>query len=121
VSIPALPNAPSSEVNQAPKDFRPLRAQFKIDRVMVINIGMLGFTRKYSGPMPVTDPQAYVSGAGYLVNLENNRLEWYDSVRPLRAANGKWDEPPSYPSLTKANMESMDMAKAQLRKPFSQP
>jgi hypothetical protein len=121
VNIPALPNAPSSETGQARKDFRPLRAQFNIDRVMVINIGSLGFTRKYSGPTPVTDPQAYISGAGYLVNLENNRLDWYERVSALRAAKGKWDEPPSYPGLTHAYIEAMEMAKSQLRKRFSQP
>jgi hypothetical protein len=57
----------------------------KLGRVGLI-FNALGFTRKYSGPTPVTDPQVHVSGAGYLMNLENNRLDWYESVSALRAA-----------------------------------
>jgi hypothetical protein len=121
VKVSDLPRAPSGEGRQTGKDFRLLRERFKIDRVMVINVGFLGFTRKYEGRAPKTDPLAYISGAGYLVNLENNQLEWYESVGHERAASAKWDEPPSYPNLTKAYAEVVEVAKDQFRRPFLQP
>ena len=120
VNIPALPSAPN-DVDSAGKDFRPLRAQFNVDRVLVINVGRLGFTRKYSGQIPVTDPQAQIGAAGYMVNLQTNRLDWHESIGPQRAAGGPWDEPPHYPRLSKAYAEVVEMAKDQLRKPFAQP
>jgi hypothetical protein len=118
LKIDALPDRSGAAPNQARKDFTGLRNKYRIDRLLVVHVAALGFTRRYSAYIPTGDAQASLQGSGYLVNLSNHNLEWFEAIDLFRSADGKWDEPPSYPGLTNAYFQVIELAKDSVKKPF---
>ncbi|HEX6550315.1 MAG TPA: hypothetical protein VF117_06550, partial [Gammaproteobacteria bacterium] len=72
INIDKLNKFPTEGPNLAKKDFRPFKKKYSIDKLLVINITELGFLRTYQAYIPSSDPKAYMEGAGFLVNLDNN-------------------------------------------------
>jgi len=120
LKIDTLPDATATGTNVARKDHTPLKKRFDVDKLLVINIVMVGFERSYSAYVPTSEPKGMLIGQGYLVNLNNNTYEWHERVRIIRSADGKWDEPPKYPGLTNAYFQAVETGKDQFKKPFSQ-
>jgi hypothetical protein len=114
-NLPKLDAVP----NKARQDFSSLRKQYGIDKLVVIEIAELGFTRSYSAYIPTSDPKAVVSGKAYLVNLADNSYEWYQPVRVEKSANGAWDEAPAYPGLSNAYFQAIEGAYDILTQPFA--
>jgi len=104
--------------NTAKKDFSPLKQKYKIDKLLVINIAALGFTRTYSAYVPTSDPKSLLRGAGYIVNLTNNTYEWYLPVIVSKSADKNWDEPPKFPGLTNAYFQGLELGKDRFLEPF---
>jgi hypothetical protein len=115
-----LPSLSSSQPNFATKDFSSLKAKYKIDKLLVIEITSLGATRNYSAYIPTSDPKAVVSGTGYIVNLSSNALEWVKYVNIQKSADQKWDEPPKFPGLTNAYFQAIELSRDGFTKPFEQ-
>lgn len=120
LDLERLPKAASSGPNIAPKDFSALKSKYEVDKLLVIDVRSVGFQRAYASYIPTSDPRGWVRGSGYVVNLSNNSYEWLLPVEVLRAAEGKWDEPPKYPGLTNAYFQAIEMAKDQITAPLSQ-
>lgn len=118
VNVEALPVAGTKGPNTAPKDFSSLQKKYDVDKLLVIDVQMLGFQRYYKGYIPSGDPRALFQGTGYLVNLANNTYEWYTMVYVSRAAEGKWDEPPQFPGLTNAYFQVIELARERYTQPF---
>lgn len=104
--------------NIARKDFSPLKQKYKIDKLLVIDITALGFTRPYSAYIPTSDPKALLRGAGYIVNLNNNTYEWYMPVIITKSADKNWDEPPKFPGLTNAYFQALELGKDRFFEPL---
>lgn len=105
--------------NLAEKDFTPLQQKYKVDKLVVLSVGTLGFTRTYASYIATSDPKAVVYGRGYMVNLKNNTYEWYTPVTITKSTDKNWDEPPSFPGLTNAYFQALELAKDSFYKPFS--
>jgi len=118
VDFNKLPNFDNKLPNFARKDFSSLKAKHNIDKLVVISIGMIGIERTYSAYIPTSDPKATVAGLSYLVNLNDNALEWYHPLRVQKASDGKWDEAPAFPGLTNAYFQVLEMTKDEVLKPF---
>jgi hypothetical protein len=118
--LKTLPDSSRGAPAYAKKDFTSLKAKYKIDKLMVVQLTGVGFLRNYSAYFPTGEPKASVSGSAYIVNLNDNALEWYKDVAVLRAADGKWDEPPKYPGLTNAYYQSIELARDEVLKPLVQ-
>lgn len=97
--------------NIAKKDFSPLKNKYGIDKLLVINITTLGFSRNYSAYIPTGDPQGEFRGVGYIVNLADNTYEWYMPVNVSRSSDGAWDEPPKFPGLTNAYFQALEIGR----------
>jgi hypothetical protein len=97
--------------DQSPYDFLTYRDRFNIDRLYVIQIGQLGVERNFASYVPTGDAKAVVRGTGYMVNLKTNALEWYQPINVLKAADGNWDEAPSFPGLTNAYYQAIELAR----------
>jgi len=106
-------------INVAPKDFSLFQKKYGIDKLLVININSLGFIRTYSAYFPTSEPKGSLQGLGYLVNLNNNRYEWYQFIGTTKSASGNWDEPPKFPGLTNAYYQTLEMGKDSFLKPFA--
>lgn len=118
LDIEALPTFSGGGENVAKKDFTALGKKHNITRLLVIDMKALGFIRTYSAYFPTSDPKGYFNGEGYLVDLKTNAYDWYLPVVITKSADGKWDEPPTFPGLTNAYFQAVEMGKDALLKPI---
>lgn len=118
VDFKSLPDFASKTGNFARQDFTGLKAKHNIDKLVVIAINFVGVQRNYASYIPTSDPKARVSGVSYLVNLNDNALEWYHPLDVQKASDAQWDEPPTFPGLTNAYFQTLEMTKDQVLKPF---
>jgi hypothetical protein len=117
IAINKLPTL-SRATDQADHDFTSIGTKYGVDKLVVIEIALLGFERAYSSFVPASDPKGFITGRGYLVDLKTQKYEWYDNLRILRASEGSWDEPPKYPGLTNAYFQAIESSKDQFVKVF---
>ncbi|QBE67183.1 hypothetical protein EWM63_09430 [Pseudoduganella lutea] len=120
IDFSKLPDNNNTKPNFARKDFTGLKAQYNVDKLMVISVTMVGIERSYASYVPTSDPKARVAGVSYIVNLNDNSLEWYLPLDVSKASDGKWDEPPKFPGLTNAYFQSLELAKDRIVKPLAQ-
>lgn len=118
--IKTLPDASKSAPNFARKDFSSLKAKYHVDKLLVIAINATGFERRYATYTPSGDPKAKVGGVSYIVDLSTNAYEWYMPIDVQKASDGAWDEPPTFPGLTNAYYQSLEMTRDQVLKPLAQ-
>ena len=97
--------------NFARKNFTGLRSQYGIDKLVVIEVNVLGMWRTYSAYIPTSDPKAAILGRGYMVDLATNAYEWYLPLTIMKASDKGWDEPPKFPGLTNAYFQVMELGK----------
>ena len=112
-----LPDFSAKVENSPAKDFTGFKAD-GVDVLLVVDIQMLGAYRTYAAYVPTSDPQAIFNGRAYMVDLENNSYLWYKSVNQLKAADVAWDEPPSFPGLTKAYYEVVESGLTAMKEDF---
>ena len=117
--IDTLPDFSAKGPNIATKDFSSLQKKHNIDKLLVVDITALGMSRNYSAYIPTSDPKGLLQGLGYLVNLNNNTYEWYLPVYITKSADGAWDESPSFPGLTNAYFQALEMGRDSFLKPFN--
>lgn len=120
IDFSKLPDYKNAAQNFARKDFTGLKAKYNVDKLVVISITTVGIERGYSMYVPTSDPKARVVGASYIVNLNDNSLEWYQPLDVSKASDGKWDEPPKFPGLTNAYFQSLELARDQIVAPLAQ-
>jgi hypothetical protein len=119
IVLESLAQVSGDTTNKPHRDFRPLKARYGVDKLVVVSVDALGIQRLYSGFAPVTDPRAYVRGTGYMVDLASNTYEWYQPFRVFRPAEGRWNEPPEYPGLTNAYLRALEASQDRLLQPWS--
>lgn len=120
LKLDSLGDYGAKATNVALKDFSPFQKKYGIDKLLVISINSLGFIRTYSAYFPTSEPKGSLQGLGYLVNLNNNRYEWYQFIGTTKSASGNWDEPPKFPGLTNAYYQTLETGKDNFLKPFAQ-
>jgi hypothetical protein len=118
VDINELPGFSAKEPNTSRKDFSSLRKKYEIDKLVIISVQGLGFIRNYSSYVAIGDPFGAIDSIGYMVDLNNNKYEWYQRVFITKGAAGEWDEPPQFSSLTNAYILAIEENKDEFLKPF---
>lgn len=113
-----LPDAKQSGTNVAKKDFSALRAAQNIDKLLVVQVAMVGYVRPYASYFPTSEPKGFVNALGYLVDLRTNTYEWFQPLEITRASDGPWDEAPTFPGLTNAYYQALEASNDELLKPF---
>jgi hypothetical protein len=120
IDLDGLPSHSTDGVNVAAKDYAALAQRYQLDKLVVLSVNMVGFTRPYSAYVSNGDPKAVFSGVGYMVDLKSNAYDWYSAPNITRAANGTWDEAPNFPGLTNAYYEVLELGKDAFLKPLAQ-
>lgn len=115
-----LPDASITAPNAAKKDFSSLRAKHKLDKLLVLDVSIVGYWRTYASYAPTSDPKATVKATGYLVDLKTNAYDWYLPIDIQRTAEGNWDEPPKFPGLTNAYFQALEASRDSVLKTFEQ-
>lgn len=106
-----LPKATVKGPNLPKQDFTSLKVKYGVDQLLVIELQTLGFVRNYSAYVPVSDPKATFAGVGYMIDLNDNSMQWYHPVTVQKAAEGVWDEPPAFPGLSNAYFQAIELGK----------
>jgi hypothetical protein len=119
IGIKDLPNATGDKPNTPKQDFSALRDKLKVDKLLLVQWGLVGYERPYSSYVPTSDPKAMVRGLGYMVDLRTNTYDWFQDITVLKAADGTWDEAPKFPGLTNAYFQALEGARDGVLKPLS--
>lgn len=113
-------NNESSQTYFSNLDYRSLKTKYGVDKLVVINIVRIGTIRSYYGFVPLGDPSGLSHLGGYVVNLDNNQLEWKQSVVQQSPNNtDDWDSPPKFDGLTKAMYVAFDQSRNMLFNHFA--
>jgi hypothetical protein len=115
--IADLPAFSGAAEGFAQRDFRPLAAKHSIDRLIYVQLNVVGIWRNYASYVPTGDPFATVKGMAYMVDLKTNALQWYAPIDITKGA-AKWDQPPKYPDLTNAYYQAVELTKDAVLKPL---
>lgn len=108
----AFPEVKKKQANFAFRDFSSLIKKYDIDKLLLIRIDMVGIVRQYrAGYFPSGPPKVQISGMGTLINLADGSLEWFLPINVTKGVVGEWDEPPSFPGLTNAYFETIEVTK----------
>ncbi len=118
LDLKQLPDA-TRKVNFAHKDFSSLKAKYKADKLLVVEIQAIGVWRNYANYLPAGEPRAVLKGSGYVVNLDSNALEWFAPLDVAKPSEGPWDEPPKFPGLTNAYYQAIDSGREALTRAFA--
>jgi hypothetical protein len=118
VDLKSLPDVRTEVATTARKDFSSLRTKLAVDKLLIIDVPLVGYVRSYSSYVPTSDPKATVTGSSYLVDLKTNTYSWYLPINISRSADGKWDEPPKFPGLTNAYFQALEAGRDSVLKPL---
>lgn len=118
LDVNKLSSFKSKGPNIALKDFSSLKEKYNIEKLLVLDINRLGVVRSYASYIPTSDPKANLRGFGYIVNLSSNMYEWYLPVDINKSAEGVWDEAPSFPGITNAYYQAIEIGKDTFKKPL---
>ena len=99
----------------AAKDFRPLKKSLGVDVIVVLDISSHGAYRSFSNYIPTSDPQGYVQGLLYAVDLSNNAYIQYMAINERVQPAGDWDEPPTFPTVTTSYYQALENAKDKIK------
>jgi len=103
------------ELGFAKKDFRSLKESLAIDLLVVLELPRHGAFRSFSNYIPNGDPQGYIAGLLYSVDLSTNAYVQYLDLTEMVQQTGEWDEPPSFPSVTTAYYQAAENLKKKIR------
>src|SRR5512133_3110232 len=113
-------DAPQIE-NAYDRNLAALRAEQKLDAVVLLQVRRYGTIRSYYGFIPLGAPQGFFEVKGQMVDLKTGALLWQTQIPENQAtvpASGEWDQPPDYPNLTAALRAAMANGSEFLRKEF---
>lgn len=99
------------ELGFAKRDFTSLKNKLDVDVLVVFEVYEHGAFRSFSNYIPNGDPQGYVSGIVYAVDLSNNSYLHYQPIRKTVQPSGEWDEPSDFPTVTTAYYQAIEDAK----------
>ena len=100
----------------AEKDFRVLKDKLGLDMLVVLSLDQHGAYRSFSNYIPNGDPQGYIAGTLYTVDLTTNGYVQYLSIADRVQPQGEWDEPTAFPSVTTAYYQSIENVKSLVTK-----
>ena len=95
----------------AERDFRPLKEKLGLDMLVVLEIKEHGAHRSFSSYIPNGDPQGYVAGSVFTVDLNTNAYVQFMTFKELVQPTGEWDEPKDFPSITTAYYQAIENVK----------
>lgn len=97
-------DAPKIE-NGYERDLTALRAEQKLDAVVLLQVRRYGTIRSYYGFIPISAPFGFFEAKGQMVDLRTGSLVWQTQLSEQASmvpARGEWDQPPAFPNLTAA-------------------
>ncbi len=104
-----------SSPGYAKTDFRSVKDEQDIDVLVVFQVYAHGAYRSFSNYIPNGDPQGYVSGLLFAVDLDTNAYVQYLELDTRIQPVGEWDEGPNYPGVTTSYYQAVENTKDKIR------
>lgn len=120
LDIDKLPKSGAKGNNIAEKNFASIKQKYQVDKLLVVNVYMVGMVRTYANYIPTSDPKATFKATGYIVDLASNTYDWYLPVDVTKSADNVWDEPPKFPGLTNAYFQALEVGEESFLKPLTE-
>ncbi len=114
INVEALKKVSSEKTGFTARDFQPFKAQKQIDKLVLFSFASVGTTRSYYSVAPTSVPVAQVVVTTYVIDLDDNRMLYFQPKVFSRAADGEWDEAPEFPNLTNAFYQALDSTQQEL-------
>ncbi|WP_096085171.1 hypothetical protein [Agaribacterium haliotis] len=102
LELSELPKYSGKLPNTAPRDFSSFKQKYDVDYLIGVELNYVGVQRNYSSYVPVSDPQALISGLQFVVRVEDNTFTWFKPLDFRKGAEGEWKQKPDFPNLTNA-------------------
>lgn len=118
INIEKLANYSGDKKKFAVKDYTSFAAKIGKHKLLVISVNRVGASRDYYGFIPLGAPEAVCDLTGRLVDVRNNHILWRYATHEILAVQGKWDQPPNYPSFTKTLKRAVVIAQQDLLENF---
>lgn len=99
----------------AEKDYTSLKEKLGVDVLVVFEVYAHGAYRGFTNYVPTTDPQGYVSGLLYAIDLETNAYVQYLKINEMVQPQSEWDEPPTFPSVTTSYYQAVENVKTKIK------
>ncbi len=116
--LPAF-DGPGGASYYASKDFRSLKEKLGVDRLLLIDRPVFGYTRRPGGSVLDSYAQDTHCGAsGSLINLADNRILWHASWPASHQVADPWDQPPNFPNRNRALTQCTDDVRIGLLRDF---
>jgi len=106
---------PDQVIQYARKDFRSLKSSLGVDKLVLIDINQVGVIRSYQSYIPTTGPMGYLYGEVAIIDLNDNSYKMYESVNIKTVVVGEWDEPTTFPGITTAFYEALNILKERVK------
>jgi hypothetical protein len=103
------------ELGFAKKDFRSLKESLDLDIVVVLQVNRHGAYRSFSNYIPNGNPQGYIAGVLYAIDLNTNAYVQYMEINEITQPSGEWDEAPFFPSVTTAYYQAVENTKQKIK------
>ncbi len=116
VDVAALKDFTSEDSSRvyAQKDFRPLKQQLGVDRLVLLTVTAAGTQRSYYGFVPTSKPIALMATRGEIIDLGTNEILWRQVSSNTTPIDDPWDQPPNYPNVGVAVQKVVLMARRSL-------
>lgn len=117
--LPLFSDKSSRAGQYAEHDFRKLKSKWKLDKLLVITIGLVGVAHDYHVTDPAGEHHGYAQITGSIVNLSTNELEWKRTVTQMtRSEVTNWESPSNFPMLRRAVHTAFSHAQVKLFRLF---
>jgi hypothetical protein len=103
------------ELGFAKKDFRFLKESLGVDIIVVLNVTRHGAFRSFSSYIPNGNPQGYIAGLLYAIDLNTNAYVQYMEINETIEPSGEWDDAPTFPSVTTAYYQAFENTKQKIK------
>lgn len=101
IDVKKLENVNEKKLGFAFKDFSKINAN-GYGKLVIIDIKEIGFKRSYQSYVPLEPMKTNLVAEVYMVNIADNKLEWFNSVSLSKSTSGDWNNKPNYPEITNA-------------------
>ncbi|WP_455206747.1 hypothetical protein [Kaarinaea lacus] len=96
------------------KDFRQLKDELGVDRLVLLSVDAVGAQRSYYGFIPTGAPVAMLRAHGEIIDLSSNEVLWRQTTNTTVAIDDPWDQPPEYTNVGVAVQKVILMARDQI-------
>lgn len=117
LEISKLESVKEQKEGYSKKDFSKYQ-QDGFSTLIVIQYKELGFKRGYQNYFPTEPPKANLVAEAYMVQINDNKLNWYTSINLSKGVVGDWDAPPRFPQLTNSYYSAVEEFKDKITETF---